>query len=103
MAADERERLESALARRWLDLREVLDERARRLWLAAEARSLGYGGVALVASVTGVARDTITGGIGELSGQEAPAGRVRRPGAGRKRAEQVDPGRRRRWMRWWSR
>jgi hypothetical protein len=92
MAADERERLESALMRRWLDLREVLDERARRLWLAAEARSLGYGGVALVASVTGVARDTISGGIGELSGQEAPAGRVRRPGAGRKRAEQVDPG-----------
>src|SRR6266496_2224952 len=40
MAADERERLESALTRRWLDLRESLDERSRRLWLAAEARSL---------------------------------------------------------------
>jgi hypothetical protein len=29
MAADERERLESALTRRWLDLRESLDERSR--------------------------------------------------------------------------
>src|SRR5229473_1301674 len=92
MAADERERLESALTRRWLDLRESLDERSRRLWLAAEARSLGYGGVALVASVTRAARDTISDGIKELSGGGPAARRVRRPGAGRKWAEQVDPG-----------
>src|SRR6266849_1435287 len=91
MAADERERLESALTRRWLDLRESLDERSRRLWLAAEARSLGYGGVALVASVTRAARDTISDGIKELSGGGPAARRVRRPGAGRKWAEQVDP------------
>jgi hypothetical protein len=31
--AGERERLESTLARRWLDLRDHLDERSRRLWL----------------------------------------------------------------------
>ncbi len=92
MGADERERLESSLTRRWLDLRESLDERSRRLWLAAEARSLGYGGMALVASVTGVARDTISDGIRELSGGRPAVQRVRRPGAGRKRAEQVDPG-----------
>lgn len=69
MAADERERLESSLTRRWLDLRDHLDERARRLWLAAEARSLGYGGTGFVAAVTEVARDTIRDGIKELSGQ----------------------------------
>ena len=92
MAADERERLESALTRRWLDLREHLDERPRRLWLAAEARSLGYGGIGFVASVTKVAKDTISDGIKELAGQAPPPGRVRRAGAGRKRAEQVDPG-----------
>ena len=92
MAADERERLETALTRRWLDLRESLDERSRRLWLAAEARSLGYGGVELVAEVTKVARGTISDGIKELAGGVVSAGgRVRRPGAGRKRAEQVDP------------
>jgi hypothetical protein len=93
MAADERERLESALTRRWLDLRDHLDERSRRLWLAAEARSLGYGGIGFVAAVTKVAKDTIFDGIKELAGRAAPpTGRVRRAGAGRKRAGQVDPG-----------
>ena len=91
MAAGERERLESALARRWLDLRDHLDERSRRLWLAAEARSLGYGGTAFVAAVTKVAKDTISDGIRELTGEVPPAGRVRRAGAGRRRIEQVDP------------
>ena len=91
MAAEERERLESALTRRWLDLRNHLDERSRRLWLAAEARSLGYGGTAFVAAVTKVAKDTISDGIGELAGEAPPAGRVRRAGAGRRRIEQVDP------------
>ena len=91
MAAEERERLESALTRRWLDLRDHLDERSRRLWLAAEARSLGYGGTAFVAAVTKVAKDTISDGIRELAGDAPPAGRVRRAGAGRKRIEQVDP------------
>jgi len=92
MAAEERERLESALTRRWLDLRGHLDERSRRLWLAAEARSLGYGGTAFVAAVTKVAKDTISDGIRELAGEAAPAGRVRRAGAGRKRIERVDRG-----------
>ena len=92
MPAEERERLESALTRRWLDLRDHLDERSRRLWLAAEARSLGYGGTAFVAAVTKVARDTISDGVRELAGEAAPGGRVRRAGAGRKRIEQVDPG-----------
>jgi Rhodopirellula transposase DDE domain len=92
MAADERERLESALTRRWLDLRERLDERSRRLWLAAEARALGYGGIAFVAAVTKVADVTIRDGIKELDGQEPDSGRIRRPGGGRRRAEEVDPG-----------
>ena len=92
MAADERERLESALTRKWLDLRERLDERSRRLWLAAEARALGYGGTAFVAAATKVADVTIRDGIKELEGQEPDSGRIRRPGGGRKRAEQVDPG-----------
>jgi hypothetical protein len=36
-----------------------LDERARRLFCAAEARSAGYGGVSAVALATGIARSTI--------------------------------------------
>ena len=33
-------------------LKPELDERARRLWAATEARSLGYGGGAMVARAT---------------------------------------------------
>jgi hypothetical protein len=91
MAADERERLEAGLTRRWLDLRECLDERSRRLWLAAEARSLGYGGIAFVAAVTNASTETISNGIKELSGEVSLAEGVRRPGGGRKRAEDIDP------------
>jgi hypothetical protein len=54
--------------------------------LAAEARALGYGGIAFVAAVT------IRDGIKELEGQEPDSGRIRRPGGGRRRAEEVDPG-----------
>ena len=65
----------------------VLDERTRRAVAAAEARALGYGGVSLVARVTGLARSTLRRGIVELEAPEvaAPADRVRRRGGGRKR------------------
>jgi hypothetical protein len=93
LAADELERVEAALARRWLDLREHLDERGRRLFLAAEARSLGHGGIALVVRVTGAAKITVIDGVKELEGGTVVSGgRVRRRGGGRKRAEVLDPG-----------
>jgi hypothetical protein len=70
-----------------------LDERGRRLVLAAEARSLGHGGIALVSRASGMSRVTITAGIGELeSGREPSPGRVRRPGGGRKALTETDPG-----------
>lgn len=65
-----------------------LDERARRRWAAAEARSLGWGGVAAVATATGMSDRTIRSGIKELDDPDAtPASRQRRPGGGRKRRE----------------
>ena len=67
-------------------------KRSRRLWLAAEARSLGYGGIAFVAAVTKVAGDTISDGVRELAAGAPAGGRVRRAGAGRRRAERVDSG-----------
>jgi hypothetical protein len=70
-----------------------LDERQRRLVLAAEARSLGHGGISLVARASGVSRVTITAGVGELeAGQDPTPGRARRPGAGRKPLTEADPG-----------
>ncbi len=70
-----------------------MDERHRRLWAGAEARALGRGGIALVARATGLARNTIVRGLVELARKRtlSPA-RVRRPGAGRKRATVLAPG-----------
>ena len=67
-----------------------LDERGRRLVAAAEAFAAGYGGIAAVATATGVAPSTIGRGLKELA-QDEPSERIRRPGAGRKRTISKDP------------
>ena len=69
-----------------------LDERAQRLTLAAEAWSLGHGGIAAVARASGASRSRVQQGVAELERGEEPTGRVRRPGAGRKPVTQTDPG-----------
>jgi hypothetical protein len=70
-----------------------LDERQRRLVLGAEARSLGHGGVSLVARASGVSRVTVTAGIAELeSGQDPTPGRARQAGGGRKPLTHNDSG-----------
>ena len=75
-------------------LKDELDERARRLWGAAEANALGFGGIRTVSKATGMAESTLRIGRRELkSGQlESSTGSVtegrreiRRPGGGRKR------------------
>ncbi len=65
------------LRSRCVVLRPVLDERARRLWAAAEARATGRGGIARVAEATGMSRGTVRAGLGELDSgpsAEIPAG-----------------------------
>jgi hypothetical protein len=70
-----------------------LDERQRRLVLAAEARSLGYGGISLVARAAGVSRVMVTDGVDELdAGADPMPGRARRAGGGRKPLTATDPG-----------
>lgn len=67
-------------------LRGQLDERGWRLAAAAEAESIGTGGISLVARATGLARSTIRRGLKELrSGEQFERGRIRRGGGGRKR------------------
>ncbi len=61
-----------------------LNEKQRRLLLAAEARSLGRGGITRVSRASGVSRPTITKAVQELGEPPGAAGRVRRLGAGRK-------------------
>ena len=85
------------IAQRYAHVRESLNERARRLFVASEAVAYGYGGIAMVARATGVAPRTIGGGITELQQIEGgwipPWGqtRVRKPGAGRKTTTWKDP------------
>lgn len=88
--------IETQTRRKYMTLRGVLNEKARRQWAATEARELGYGGISLVARATGLSRVTITHGLkeldtaeDELSDQSSP--RVRRPGGGRKPLIQSDP------------
>ena len=69
-----------------------LDERQRRLLMGAEARALGHGGIRLVARAAGVREATVSLGVDELDSGAEPLGRARRPGGGRKRAADVDPG-----------
>ena len=83
---------EEAIGERYRALAGELDERRRRLWAAAEARTHGWGGIAAVARATGISETTVRAGLRELaSGETLAAGRVRRPGGGRKRLTDKDP------------
>jgi DDE family transposase len=71
----------------------LLDERSRRLVLGTVARAAGDGGVTAVARASGASWQTVADGAAELgSGQVAEAGRVRRPGGGRKKLAESDRG-----------
>ncbi|MEU6274176.1 ISAzo13 family transposase [Streptomyces populi] len=69
-----------------------LDERQRRLLMAAEARGLGHGGVRAAARAAGVSETTVRKGVAGLEAGECLPGRVRRPGGGRKRVADLNPG-----------
>lgn len=71
----------------------AMDERQRRLWAGQEAQALGYGGIAIIARATGLARNTIRRGLAELPASgPSSSDRVRRPGAGRKATTSLAPG-----------
>src|SRR5881296_66955 len=82
----------AALARKFRAVWPLLDERTRRIMAANEAIGLGYGGVSLVHRACGLSRKAIAKGIGEIEAGDCPlAGRIRRPGAGRKNLTESDP------------
>jgi transposase len=85
---------ESAIAERYRLLKGAgaLNERTRRLWAAAEARSHGRGGISAVSRATGIDQETIRRGVRELeSGEVLEQGRVRRAGAGNKPISETHP------------
>jgi hypothetical protein len=83
---------EAAIRLRWDTVGSRLDERGRRLFAAAEVRSAGRGGLALVSKITGLARSTINRGEDDLDGEPLAKGRVRRAGGGRRAVSEADPG-----------
>jgi Rhodopirellula transposase DDE domain len=83
---------EAAIGAKFRSLAGELNERQRRLWAASEARAAGRGGIVGTARATGMAVDTIRRGIAELErGESIGAGRVRKPGGGRKPLSETDP------------
>jgi transposase len=86
-----------AITAKFAILKPLLDERARRLWAAVEARALGRGGLSQVATATGLSRATVRAGLKELAlpvtatGSQTPTERLRRPGGGRKPLGTRDP------------
>jgi hypothetical protein len=77
---------ERAARRRYLEMAPVLNEQSRRRFVALEAQALGRGGVSLMARLTGLARSTIYHGLLDIQHKaSAPAGQMRKAGAGRKK------------------
>jgi hypothetical protein len=92
-----RDTIVQSIKAKYSSLQPVLDERARRLWAAAEARAIGRGGITQVSEATGLSRMTIRAGLSQLdlpgppTGRGAADGRLRRPGGGRKPLIDPDP------------
>ena len=80
-----------AIRYRWDTVGSKLDERGRRLFAAAEVRTAGWGGLAVVADITGLARSTINRGADDLGAEPLAKGQVRRAGGGRKSVSETDP------------
>jgi transposase len=86
---------EGEIKQRFSQLEAWLDERARRLWAAAESAAHGRGGISLVARASGVSRRAIAVGLAELQKKPDRSQRrhlpIRQKGGGRKKASLKDP------------
>lgn len=84
--------MEATIREKFQTLAPVLDERGRRLWAAVESQAWGYGGDSAVSRATGLSRGTIQRGRAEVAAGVEVSERVRRSGAGRPPATEVQPG-----------
>lgn len=87
MAFDFSRRLDAATEDAWRNFYNTLSEKDQRRFAAVQARQLGYGGIKYVAEVLGCSRRRIERGLRELDElpNDPAVGRIRRPGAGRKK------------------
>ena len=82
---------EGGIQYRWNTVGSKLDERGRRLFAAAEVRTAGWGGLLVVARITGLARSTINRGEDDLDAEPLAKGKIRRSGGGRRAVAETDP------------
>ena len=82
---------DTLLAQKFAAILPHLNEKQRRLILAAEARSLGHGGISRVARASGISRATIQKALHEVNRPDTPPDRMRRVGGGRKKTRDRDP------------
>jgi hypothetical protein len=89
--------IEASIQKKYEQLLPYFNELSLRAWAAAEAISLGHGGITSVSRVTGLSRTTIHAGITELEQREAAPisqfgqSRIRHSGGGRKPLIETDP------------
>src|ERR1700738_2174254 len=83
---------EDAIRQRWDAVGSKLDEGGQRLFAAVEVRTAGWGGLALVSKITGLARSTINRGRADLGAEPLPNGQVRRAGGGGRAGFEEEPG-----------
>ena len=93
MARATTERFSEATEEKMRDFCETLSEKDQRRYAAIEAWRLGHGAITYVAEVLGCSTRTIRRGMNELDllPNDPAAGRVRRPGAGRKKRSHPAP------------
>lgn len=79
-----KEYLQKQIEARYKTLKPVLNERSRRIWAAAEAKAIGWGGQILVARATGIHKNTVFAGMKEIQSESIETNRIRVVGGGRK-------------------
>ena len=79
-----------AIRQRWAADGSKREERGRRLFAASEVRAAGWGGLAAVSKITGLARSTIERGLKDLDAPPLAPGQVRREGGGPKQLTECD-------------
>ena len=86
------EMTEQRIKRRYEMVAPFLDEKQRRLLAGAEAIAYGSGGLRRIASLLGLAKDTVGRGMQELRHPETvEPERIRSKGGGRKQTTEADP------------
>ena len=98
---------ENAIEKRINTVVSLLDERQKRIYLAAEAESIGWGGMGYISKIANVDKDTLTAGKKDLQAlRDNPSGtiidatmdtstgkhRIRKSGGGRKSISDTQPG-----------